>query len=159
MCLSLAFHKTGNPLSQYHHDIPNQSSKLPAIWYISYIIPLDGHLQWTSVELTSEVTWSKISSLKSLVRLWMTSFGDSSTNSRVFLGSLHRKFFLPLLMHTTLPRGGPSRLGISLIYLLVKSQHWFTIIREMKYNSQHCCNKTMDCKMGLNHECCFLICT
>jgi len=62
-------------------------------------------------------------------------------------------------MHTTLPRGGPSRLGISLIYLLVKSQHWFTIIREMKYNSQHCCNKTMDSKMGLNHECCFLICT
>jgi len=29
----------------------------------------------------------------------------------------------------------------------------------MKYTSQHCCDKTMDVKMALYHECCFLNCT
>jgi len=29
----------------------------------------------------------------------------------------------------------------------------------MKHTSQHCCDKTMDVKLALYRECCFLNCT
>jgi len=44
-------------------------------------------------------------------------------------------------------------------YLLVKSHDEFTTLREMKYASQHFCDKTMDGKMALYCECCFPNCT
>jgi len=36
--------------------------------------------------------------------------------------------------------------------------YWFTAVREMKYTSQLCCDKTMDGKMALYHKCCFPNC-
>ena len=36
----------------------------------------------------------------------------------------------------------------------VKSHYCVTTVREMKYTSQHCRDKTMDGKMALNCECC-----
>jgi len=42
---------------------------------------------------------------------------------------------------------------------LVKSHYCVTTVREMKYTSQHCCDKTMDGKMALNCEYCFSNCT
>jgi len=35
----------------------------------------------------------------------------------------------------------------------------FTSVREMKYTSQHCCDKTMDGKMALYRECYFPNCS
>jgi len=32
-------------------------------------------------------------------------------------------------------------------------------VKEMKYTSQHCCDKTVDGKMALYRECCFLNCS
>jgi len=42
--------------------------------------------------------------------------------------------------------------------LVVKSHYGFSTAREMKYTSQHCCDKTMDGKMALYRKCCFPIC-
>ena len=54
----------------------------------------------------------------------------------------------------------PMRLGRRFqLYLLVKSHHGFTTLREMKYTSQHFRDKTMDDKMALYRECCFPNCT
>jgi len=44
-------------------------------------------------------------------------------------------------------------------YLEVKSYYQFTTPRDMKYTSQHCCDKTIDVKIALYHECCFPNCT
>jgi len=44
-------------------------------------------------------------------------------------------------------------------YLVVKSHYGFTIVREMKYTSWHCCDNTMDDKVALYCECCFPNCT
>jgi len=49
--------------------------------------------------------------------------------------------------------------GAISLYLVVKSHYGFTTVREMKYASQHCCDKTMDDKMALYRECCFPNCT
>jgi len=38
-------------------------------------------------------------------------------------------------------------------------EYGVTTVREMKYTSQHCCDKTMYGKMGLYRECCFPNCT
>jgi len=43
-------------------------------------------------------------------------------------------------------------------YLVVKSHYGFTTVTEMKYTSQHCCDK-IDGKMVLNREFCFPNCT
>jgi len=43
--------------------------------------------------------------------------------------------------------------------LVVKPGNGFTTAREMKYTSQHSCDKTMDDKMALYRECCFRNCT
>jgi len=43
--------------------------------------------------------------------------------------------------------------------MAVKSQYGFTTVREMKYSSQHCCDKTVDCTMALYRECCHPNCT
>ena len=44
-------------------------------------------------------------------------------------------------------------------YLLVKPHYGFTTLGEMKYTSQHFCDKTVDDKIALYCECCFLNCT
>jgi len=44
-------------------------------------------------------------------------------------------------------------------YLAVNSRNGFTTVREMKYASQYCCVKTMNCKLALYRECCFPNCT
>ena len=43
-------------------------------------------------------------------------------------------------------------------YLVVKSRYGFTTARGMKYTLQYRCDKTMDSKMALHLECCFLNC-
>jgi len=42
---------------------------------------------------------------------------------------------------------------------MVKSHNGFATVREIKYTSQHCCDKTKDNKMALYRECCFPNCT
>ena len=48
----------------------------------------------------------------------------------------------------TLPWNGGVMGAISVMFLC-KSHCCFTSVREMKYASQHCCDKTMDGKMAL----------
>ena len=43
--------------------------------------------------------------------------------------------------------------------LVVKSHNSIVTVREMKYTSQSCSDKTMDDKMALYRECCFPDCT
>ena len=43
-------------------------------------------------------------------------------------------------------------------YLAFESHYGFTTVRKMKYTSQHCCEKTIDDRMGLYRECCFPNC-
>jgi len=43
-------------------------------------------------------------------------------------------------------------------YVAFKPHYTFTTLREMKYTSQNCCDKTMDDTMGLYRECCFPNC-
>jgi len=45
------------------------------------------------------------------------------------------------------------------VILVVKPHIGFATVREMKYTSQHCCDKTMDDKMALYRVCCFPNCT
>jgi len=40
--------------------------------------------------------------------------------------------------------------GIFQYYLVVEFDYGFTTVREMKYTSQHCCDKTLDGKLALN---------
>jgi len=40
-------------------------------------------------------------------------------------------------------------------YSAVKAHYAFTTVREMKYTSQHCCDKTMDGKLALYREALF----
>ena len=40
-----------------------------------------------------------------------------------------------------------------------ESHNGFATVRELKYASQHCSDKTMDDKMALYRECCFPNCT
>jgi len=49
--------------------------------------------------------------------------------------------------------------GRVLQYLVVSPHYGFNTLRDMKYTSQHCCDKTMDGKMTLYRECCFPNCT
>ena len=55
----------------------------------------------------------------------------------------------------------PVSLGgaISVIFGIQVSSRVHYCIREMKYTSQHCCDKTMDGQMALYRECCFPNCT
>jgi len=43
--------------------------------------------------------------------------------------------------------------------MLVISHYGFTAVKEIKYSSQHCSDKTMGEKMALYCECCFSNCT
>jgi len=55
-------------------------------------------------------------------------------------------------------RISPVSLGgeISVIqYLANKSHYGFNTVRQMKYSSQHCCDKTMNGQIALYRECCF----
>jgi len=46
--------------------------------------------------------------------------------------------------------------GAILVIFGIQVSFAFTAVIEMKYTSQHCCDKTMDGKMTLYCECCFL---
>jgi len=43
----------------------------------------------------------------------------------------------------------------NICWSLVKSHDGFAAVREMKYTSQHCCDKTMEDKMAVTRECFF----
>jgi len=45
------------------------------------------------------------------------------------------------------------------LYLVVNSNNSFATVREMKFTSRCCCDKTTDDKMALYRECCFPNCT
>jgi len=70
---------------------------------------------------------------------------------------MHKLFFLTQNVHSEADPASKVR-GRFLHYLVVKSHNSFAIVRQMKYISQHYCDKTMDDKMALYHECCFPNC-
>ena len=57
-------------------------------------------------------------------------------------------------------RGDPASKyrGAILVLFGVKTHNGFATVREMKYTSHHCCDKTMDNKMTLYRKCCFSNC-
>jgi len=65
-------------------------------------------------------------------------------------------------LHLAAGRIQPLRLG-GAISVISDTQSYNGVAgarpMEMKYSSQHCCDKTMDDKMALYHECCFPNCT
>jgi len=64
------------------------------------------------------------------------------------------------MIHGDQGRIQPVCLGGSISVIFGSQYHCeFTGVREMKYTSQHFCDKTMDGKMALYRECCFPNCT
>jgi len=73
-------------------------------------------------------------------------------NSRKVLGAQGR--LATVSSQPVNPRADPAskvRGAISVIFGS-KSRYRFTIVKEMKYTSQHCCDKTTDSSMALYRE-------
>ena len=74
-------------------------------------------------------------------------------------GVTYERVLLPVKLTAGADKASIVRRGDFSNIWLVKSHYCVTIVRAMKYISQHCCDKTMDRKMALNFECCFPNCT